>query len=173
MPNWCNNTIDIVGPTETIKQVWEDAACTGLLEAMVPMPKDLEDTTSPSEGVNWYNWRVSNWGTKWDIDMEGLEFTDNGDGTASISGWFDSAWSPPIEAYNAFLDDMDNCYIEAYYQELGMDFVGKYEDGEETHFDDVSEIVKQPEEEWPEGFAELNEHYALLNCYEDLWEMED
>ena len=135
MPNWCNNTITIKGSTETLKTLWEEATAdgSGLLSAMVPMPKELEDTTSPSpEGqtkvvdghTNWYDWSVSRWGTKWDVSTEGLEFTDNGDGTASITGWFDSAWAPPIEAYNTFCEDMDGVYLEAFYEESGMCFVG-------------------------------------------------
>ena len=71
---------------------------------MVPMPKELDDTTKGTDGdaVNWYDWRVTNWGTKWDISDEGLEYVDNGDGTSVIQGWFDSAWAPPIEAYNTY-----------------------------------------------------------------------
>src|SRR6056300_1329333 len=127
MPNWCSNSITISGPTDTIKQVWDDAHVGdgfGLLNAMVPMPTELEDTTKGTDGdaVNWYHWRVSNWGTKWDVSDEGLEYVDNKDGTAAITGWFNSAWGPPIEAYNTWLDDMDNCSIEATYEEGGMDF---------------------------------------------------
>ena len=50
MPNWCNNTLTIQGPTETLKPLWEEAnrEDSGLLNAMVPMPKALEDTTSPT-----------------------------------------------------------------------------------------------------------------------------
>ena len=42
---------------------------------------------------------------------EGLEFTDNKDGTAEITGWFDSAWAPPIGAYEKFCEDMDGVYL--------------------------------------------------------------
>ena len=121
MPNWCNNSITIKGSTETIKTLWEDANREGedggLLNAMVPMPVELRDTTKGSNGdaINWYDWCVSNWGTKWDVSLEGLEFTDNGDGTATIEGYFDSAWSPPIDAYSTFCEDMDGVYLEAYY----------------------------------------------------------
>jgi hypothetical protein len=110
MPNWCNNSITIKGSTETIKQLWEDAnqegEAGGLLNAMVPMPAELRDTVKGSNGdaVNWYDWAVTNWGTKWDVSLEGLEFWDNENLTATITGYFDSAWAPPIEAYNRFLE---------------------------------------------------------------------
>lgn len=171
MPNWCNNSITISGPTETIKQLWEDAHADmggdierGLLDAMAPMPRELQGTTAPSEdGQDWYNWRVDNWGTKWDISDEGLEFIDNGDGTAEITGWFDSAWAPPVGAYEKFLDDMDNCSIEASYYEPGMDFGGFYRNGDDIYFDNLQERLEQPTEEWDELFREFEQEYDLLS----------
>jgi len=153
MPNWCNNTITIQGPTDTVKPLWDEAKKTGLLNAMKPMPKALEDTTSPCppdkeqplvDGYdNWYDWRVANWGCKWDVDADNLEYTDNGDGTAVISGWFDSPWGPPIEAYNSFLDDMDNCSLEAFYEEGGMDFAGHYDNGADNFLDGISDYARE------------------------------
>jgi len=153
MPNWCNNTITIQGPTDTVKPLWDEAKKTGLLNAMKPMPKALEDTTSPCppdkeqplvDGYdNWYDWRVANWGCKWDVDADNLEYTDNGDGTAVISGWFDSPWGPPIEAYNTFLDDMDNCSLEAFYEEGGMDFAGHYDNGSDNFLDGISDYARE------------------------------
>ena len=159
MPNWCNNTITIQGPTDTIKPLWDEAKKTGLLNAIKPMPSILEDTTSPTpdnlDSVqkstmiaqtgfdNWYDWRVSNWGCKWDVDTEGLEFTDNGDGTASIAGWFDSPWGPPIEAYNTFCDDMANCSLEAFYEEGGMDFAGHYNNGNDDYIEGLSDYARE------------------------------
>ena len=159
MPNWCNNTITIQGPTDTIKPLWDEAKKTGLLNAIKPMPSILEDTTSPTpdnlDSVqkstmvaqtgfdNWYDWRVANWGCKWDVDTEGLEFTDNGDGTASIAGWFDSPWGPPIEAYNTFCDDMDNCSLEAFYEEGGMDFAGHYNNGKDDYIEGLSDYARE------------------------------
>jgi len=180
MPNWCNNSITIKGSTETIKQLWEDANQEGedggLLNAMVPMPVELRDTVKGSNGdaVNWYDWRVSNWGTKWDVDTEGLEFTDNGDGTSEITGWFDSAWSPPIDAYSAFCDDMDGVYLEAYYEEGGMCFVGYWDsEGADDHYDysgATSDTVRNMIPEY------LVDEYALderLAEYEEMEEDED
>jgi hypothetical protein len=170
MPNWCNNTISISGQTETIKNLWEAATAEdgGLLSAMVPMPQELEGTTSPSpEGqtkvvdghTNWYDWSVSRWGTKWDVSTEGLEFKDNGDGTASIEGWFDSAWAPPIEAYNTFCEDMDGVYIEAFYDEPGMCFVGCWDsEGGDDYYEYSNTTSGTVNDDLP---AYLVEHFAL------------
>ena len=134
MPNWCSNTITITGSVETLSQLKPVIeAGEGLLNAIKPMPEALRDTTSPTpqdkpvaviDGhTNWYDWSVANWGTKWDVECH-LEFIDNGDGTACITGWFDSAWAPPLEAMQTLADDWDSCYIELYYHECGMAFVG-------------------------------------------------
>ena len=187
MPNWCNNSINISGSTETIKALWDEAnkEGSGLLNAMKPMPKELDGTTSPTpqEGQagykgpqpkidgfdNWYDWRVQNWGTKWDIDPgEGLEFTDNGDGTAQISGWFESAWAPPIQAYDTFLDDMDGCSLTADYHEPGMDFAGIYDNGDDQYMEGLSEwcraVVKGTTslEDTPELFQRLDDIFELI-----------
>jgi hypothetical protein len=147
------------------------------------MPDALKGTTSPDASAktpqpkidgftNWYDWSVANWGTKWDIEDEGLEFTDNGDGTSSISGHFESAWAPPIEAYNKFLDDMDGCSIEATYHEPGMDFLGEYIDGEDNFYDNIFDLVKGGAMADDETLARLVEDYAIE---EDIamWEEEE
>ena len=184
MPNWCSNSITISGPTETVKTLWDEASANwkagnyGLLDAMVPMPEALKDTTSPCESnaalesahgaSNWYEWAASNWGTKWDINDEGLEFTDHEDGTASIAGWFESAWAPPIEAYNKFLDDMDCCSIDATYEEGGMDFAGVYLDGNDEYMEDLSNWCRKVVagevklEDTPELFQKLDDEFDLI-----------
>ena len=82
MPNWCDNRITIHGPKKYIRKidkiVNENTNGDGLLNYMMPMPTELKDTTSPSSAAekkqpvvdgfdNWYDWRVSNWGTKWEL----------------------------------------------------------------------------------------------------------
>ena len=126
MPNWCNNSLTIRGDASTLvalKAIIESDG-EGLLEAIKPLGE-------------WdYNKAVEEWGTKWDISTEGLEYTDNGDGTAEITGWFDSAWSPPIEAFHALSQDWDSCYIELMYEEPGMCFVGCWDsEGADDHYE--------------------------------------
>ena len=155
MPNWCSNSFSITGNTESIRDLWEAAQTAGpdggfgLLNAIAPIG-------------DWdYGTAVDTWGTKWDVSDEGLEFTDNGDGTASISGWFDSAWAPPIGAYEQLAADFDSCIIEASYFEPGMDFGGFWSsEAGEQHLDNLHD-------EWERGdaacdlYKQLDEEYAL------------
>ena len=165
MPNWCNNSFSITGNTESIKDLWEAAQTAGpdgdfgLLNAIAPIG-DWE-----------YGKAVDTWGTKWDVTDEGLEFIDNGDGTASISGWFDSAWSPPIAAYEQLAADFDSCIIECSYYEPGMDFGGFWssENGDEE-FDNLQERLEQPTEEWDERFTAFEVEYDLLS---EEWRFEE
>ena len=192
MPNWCNNSFAITGNIESIKDLWDSAQTAdngefGLLSAIMPMPKELEGTTAPSKldeeeqaallekygAADWYQWRVNNWGTKWDVSDEGLEFIDNEDGTACITGWFDSAWAPPIGAYEQLADDFDSCVIECSFHEPGMDFAGFWssENGEE-YCEDLTEQCELPEDDRSDLFNQLDEEYALVENYE-MWKEEE
>ena len=159
MPNWCNNTITIRGDANKLKSIWDEAQKQqGLLAAMVPQPEDMfhgnlgeaERAECVEKGIpNWYDWNVSNWGTKWDVGLEGLEYTVLEDGSAEISGWFDSAWSPPIEALNTFSEANEDLSVECFYLETGMCFVGCWDsDGGDDYYEyadcnsnDVRDVV--------------------------------
>jgi hypothetical protein len=146
MPNWCNNTITIRGDANKLKSIWDEAQKQqGLLAAMVPQPEDMfhgnlgeaERAECVEKGIpNWYDWNVSNWGTKWDVGLEGLEYTVLADGSAEISGWFDSAWSPPIDALNTFSEANEDLSVECFYLETGMCFVGCWDsDGGDDYYE--------------------------------------
>lgn len=143
MPNWCSNGITL----RHADSAMIDRAVKGkdgLLMEFMPTPQDLVDTVAGSFGdgdkqaaleaqqasnirkygyKDWYDWNVANWGTKWDVSLESLERVDANTLTAS----FESAWAPPLEAYNRLLDL--GFEIVAYYYEPGMAFVGKYDNG--------------------------------------------
>lgn len=178
MPNWCNNSITITGPKDKIQDLYENHAIkdaddeTGLLNGMAPMPKELHEDDADGVMPGWYSWRVDNWGTKWEVSSEGLEFTDNEDGTASISGWFDSAWAPPIGAYEQFTEQNDDCTIEASYFEPGMDFAGFWstENGDEF-CEDLHGEYQKPEDERSGLYQRLDEEYDLSTQFEEWEEM--
>ena len=166
MPNWCSNSFSITGCTESIKDLWDTAQTAnngefGLLEAIAPIGE-------------WdYDKAVNTWGTKWDVSDEGLEYIDNGDGTACITGWFDSAWAPPIGAYEQLADDFDSCVIECSYHEPGMDFAGFWssEEGDE-YCEDLTAQCELPEDERSDLFNRLDEEYALVENYE-MWKEDE
>ena len=155
MPNWCSNTLMIRGDVETLSQlkpVLEKGEC--LLEAIKPI------------GEWEYGTAVEAWGTKWDVTTEGLEFIDNGDGTAEITGYFDSAWSPPLEAFYQLAQDWDSCYIELKYFEPGMCFVGVWDsEGGDAYYDGIDDLLETTVEEDSVLF-ELLEDFAVADWYE-------
>ena len=161
MPNWCSNSLTIKGDASTLVALKEiiESDGEGLLEAIAPIGE-------------WdYDKAVAHWGTKWDISAEGLEYTDNGDGTAEITGWFDSAWSPPIEAFQSLADDWDSCYIELLYEESGMCFVGCWDsEGADDHYeygDFTSDNIRDNIPEY------LVDHFALDERLDEYEQMED
>jgi hypothetical protein len=80
---------------------------------------------------NWYDFCVSRWGTKWDVDCEGM--MDVSDDGLTINASFDSAWSPPCGVYEAMVEDGYD--VVAYYYESGMGFVGKWDNGCDDCYD--------------------------------------
>lgn len=115
MPNWCNNTLILEGTTDELQKVkpllfnGEDKFS---LACAVPPPKDLED---------WYNWNISNWGTKWDTFES---YSDITEGEIRIN--FSTAWSPPIEWLSSFFRKIEGAQIsvELLFDEPGMSFAG-------------------------------------------------
>lgn len=178
MPNWCNNSITIVGPADKIQALWNAAQAenSGLLNAMLPMPEGLRNTvkgsgdelqTETHDGyTNWYDWSVARWGTKWDVDTDALYLEDLGDGRAQISGGFDSAWSPPIEAFKAYADANTDVKMQLKYFEPGMSFMGVWDnEGGDTYYDDVGDMLEITEEEDAVVY-ELLEHFDVWSWYE-------
>ncbi len=152
MPNWCNNNITITGPNKIIdkidKIVAEEGSTGGLLQYFHPMPKELMDTTSPAPNKtakekkvikarklkfgadSWYDWCVNNWSTKWDVnEFYSIKRIELGIDESEISFGFDSAWAPPLGAYEKFIEDNSNVTIRATYFEGGCDFMGIWDNG--------------------------------------------
>jgi hypothetical protein len=159
MPNWCSNTLTISHEDKAMmKRVVKGYNKNGLLREFIPIPKELTDTVSGTVGskesyeqrlleerqklnreffgyTDWYSFCVAEWGTKWDIghgDGYGkLTMKDIKNNTVRIG--FDSAWSPPIEAYKK-LSDM-GFSIKALYYEGGCCFCGIWDNGDDEYYD--------------------------------------
>lgn len=143
MPNYCSNILKISHDDPAMIDRVVDAYNRGeLLEEFVPVPAELRivagsvaDPKKQSEleaqqkknieehgYAHWYDYCVAEWGTKWDVggtDDAMVDITDTG-----VTLMFDSAWSPPVEAYRK-LDEL-GFTIDAMYYEPGIGFCGQY-----------------------------------------------
>lgn len=151
MPNWCNNHLTLTHEDPAmIKRAFDAIERCELLHEFIPVPQELKDTVSGSYGdpaeqakleaqqasnikkygyATWYDFCVNEWGTKWDIGEQGNSEV-HPDGKTLVTG-FDSAWSPPIGAYEKLLGL--GFGVKAFYYEPGMNFAGGWEDGVDDH----------------------------------------
>jgi hypothetical protein len=144
MPNWCHNVVTLSHPTDTklINRIGEAIENKRLFEEFHPMPDPLKDTDSPPPlktqddravsaclkaeygADNWYDWRVENWGTKWDV----VEIALLNKSPTEVKVEFQTAWYPPIAFYSHIKETTD-ANVTAYYWEPGCDYLGRYANG--------------------------------------------
>ena len=118
MPNWCDCFLEITANNLNEIQTFYNENKTDNLELSfnikVPIPEDQEE--------NWYSWRVSNWGTKWDLSDETMCEMDEDNNY--ISYGFSTAWSPLIEWMNSVSNQYPNLTFKIEYSEPGCSFAG-------------------------------------------------
>ena len=153
MPNWCNNNLILEHDDPQMLIRARDALDRGeFLQEFIPVPQELRDTVSGFMGEDkraaheaqmdrnvalygykdWYDFCVGEWGTKWDTGEQGN--TDiSPDGKILHTG-FDTAWAPPVAAYEKLLDL--GFRVKAMYYEGGMNFAGIWEDGIDDCYQD-------------------------------------
>ena len=185
MPNWCNNTVEIYhqdpAMIERARKGFNEGA---LLNEFLPVPEDLQITAgflghgTPEQAElelkeqanlkkygckNWYDWCVANWGTKWDVGGDGYEAQDIEGGLMLT---FDSAWSPPIGAFEKLVEM--GFSIRAMYYEPGMAFAGIWEDGDDDYYDYGGLNSEQIADTLP---VELDEAFGISESAAE-WEAE-
>lgn len=172
MPNWCSNNLHVEGPKESL-DTFETLLKTGEgdldFNLFIPYPKRykaLDDIAKevteklkkeagnpyhidwskiPKDGYNQggYDWCISNWGTKWNACEASIDRTSD----VSMSGWFDTAWSPPLGVLKAMSEKFPDLKFELNYSEEGMGFKGTsvYLGGEEIEA--LEEYITYDEDE--------------------------
>lgn len=130
MPNWtyCEITIDTNGFTTgedllaTLQQRSHCPEWSFSLTSCVAEPIDLSDEPHGPNG--WYDWRITHWGTKWDICSGGGDepWVECSGDMISISG--DTAWSPPIAALDGLAAAFPETSIDLGWSEPNMVFEG-------------------------------------------------
>jgi hypothetical protein len=168
MPNWCDNIVKIKGPKDKLEAMAKAFIEAELLAHILPEPDYKKEIVLPTfpeisgnrepvdESEAWWDWRVQNWGTKWDVGGDDYDKPEIKDGVLSLR--FSSAWSPPVGAYKALIDQ--GFEVEAFYWEPGEGFAGKYSaDGDDFYRDDsdvteeVDDVmgISECKEEWGSG----------------------
>ena len=170
MPNWCANNAefnnDDVAEVAKLEahlkfldeKKSDDNIEAGLFGYFLPRPDDQEES--------WYDWNISNWGTKWEASIYSWEkLNDN-----CIKINFDTAWAPPTILYE-FLAGNTEWYVVASYYEPGMAFVGSNIGGYDDYYnidgldslDGIPEIlvdeynIREQMEEWEEENEDFDE----------------
>ena len=138
MPNWCQNTLKITGDKKELIKFKKKAKSYNTKLSLAKLypepdyskvrvkptfPSIINDpSTHKKKYVNkkqaWWDWRIQNWGTKWDIEAE---LTDNGTGLCYD---FDSAWSPPVSWIKKVSKDYPKLQFRLKYREEGIGFKG-------------------------------------------------
>jgi hypothetical protein len=140
------------------------------LQEFIPCPAELIEAVAnltTNEALvakhgysSWYDFNVANWGTKWDVSSDNVEIQDPN----TLTAGFDSAWAPPTRAYEQLLDL--GFEVEAFYYEPGMQFVGKWDNGD----DDCYEYGGQTSETVRDYIGEeLDDYFCISESMVD-WE---
>ena len=160
MPNYCNNVVEIRGPVKVVKALVDHR-----LDFMkiYPYPKDLDIVAGRSGAddspeqiqlvaaeksnlkkygyKNWYDWCVSEWGTKWNAggsdnaDMQ-IDWDEDGDDSIALFQ-FDTAWAPALGVLQKLRDDHPELSVECRYHEPGVGFMGVWTDGHDRCYDNI------------------------------------
>ena len=185
MPNWCNNNLTLEHDDPQMIQRAYDALERGeFLNEFIPVPADLQIVAGrmgdgdeqrelerkTAENIekygygNWYDYCCGEWGTKWDVGGQGQ--SDIHPEGRMLHTYFDSAWSPPVNAY-AKLEQL-GFRVNAMFYESGMAFAGSYEDGNCDDFSLEDMSADDIERDYPEideafGIAESIREYEAEN----------
>lgn len=150
MPNWCMNSATIKhADPEVISKIAEAFTKGEFLQAVVPMPADPEPEKNALPSLpNWYNWRVENWGCKWDVGIDKCGGSLNRMSPTEIIINFDSPWAPPVEAYTTMV--LNGFDVVAMYFEPGMCFYGRFDNGIDSGsaYDEPDDIPSDIAEEF-------------------------
>jgi len=162
MPNWCLNRLTIEhDDIEKVNEFVEAYKSGKTCEHYLPTPRDENGELISDDSPNdWYNHRLSNWGTKWDFgsgeDESGGLHPTVVDNQATMS--FDTAWSPPIGLYERL--QLLGFKVEATYFEPGMAFAGRWIDGDDQYYDATGNYKEFPQD--------LIEEYNMDEFYEEV-----
>jgi hypothetical protein len=186
MPNWCNNNLTLTHEDPAMIKRAADALERGeFLNEFIPVPADLQITAGSlgsgpeqlelerktAENIekygygNWYDFCCGEWGTKWDVGSDGT--TDVHPDGKMLHTYFDSAWSPPINAYEKLVEM--GFGVEAMYYEGGMAYAGTFSNGA----DEELNLEGMGADEIEQNYPELDEAFGISESIREYLSEED
>jgi hypothetical protein len=167
LPNICENTLTLrveyaeFNKIDTLLDNLAEHDCpdtTTFFGYFVPetyLSRDCE--IKDGQMPEWYQWRVENWGTKWDAHIINYNWTELEDAW-ELEIDFDTAWGPPDEMYRTFT--IQGRTFNATWHEPGMGFVGETDDNGVSDWEYIHWSVDDVNKYIPEN---LVERYALVD----------
>ena len=164
MPNHTDNRVILShDDSQMIDDIYNvmNTEGTELCHHLIPEPRD--DENEPTSG--WYDWRLDNWGTKWDVYETHCTRIDAN--TLNLN--FYTAWSPPMPVYDKLVDM--GFEVTARYLDEGWGYIGEYtggfahkmESGDWYTTDVESVVTEYPELDYEFGISEYLDEYAKEN----------
>lgn len=155
MPNYCANRLTIFGSIKDRKDFLSAVKTEKSLftfNNIVPEPTDDDD--------GWYNWRIENWGCKWDASDTKIEQDDDEKTVLT----FLTAWAPPNSKFMSILaSQFPSLAFDLRFAERGVEFYGYWtKDKNQTWNFQNDDIIQTDEDDYT-----LREG---LHQYKDLFE---
>ena len=121
MPNWCDNDLYVIGEIIDVKLFKSENIINNELDFSLKLPKP--------DGVDWYDWNMHNWGTKWNCKnsvINNIMPDEDDDQKYIIVISFETAWSPPLKWIKYIAEQYPTLAIHNKYSEINCDFSGLF-----------------------------------------------
>jgi len=115
-PNWVN----LVADGTWTQEYYDERAAEAIASAQV-----YKDNIENYGYKDWYDWAISNWGTKWgDCELVVNDVYLNDEYTSTLELEYETAWGPATDALNHISTMFPKLIFYTFYREEGMGFAG-------------------------------------------------
>jgi hypothetical protein len=159
MPNHIENILILNTNSVDLKKIVGDNFS---FKHIVPEPT--------GENFDWYNWRCSFWGTKWDAyDVEEEQYEVNDQGELIVQYRFNTAWSPPSTWLASVAEKCPNTNLTLYWSDEDLPQSGwiKYIDSVKTEeyftYQELKSALNFLKEQFPDKYDMFLELRSEIN----------
>lgn len=134
MPNWCENNViiatelneedirdKILNKYGKITKEWDNNILWEFdYDKVIPQPDNIKEALNNKDD-SWYDWRIENWGVKWNAADEAIEISLD-DGWIFFSYY--TPWSEPKHIIDKLREDDNIEHITWKYDDPSMEYTG-------------------------------------------------